>query len=182
MELSEGLDKFQQDIDDVKRAGKNTVEIANLERYIADLRKQASMSAEERRLNHMSSLAAYTAQNEVALANFRAIMDAGKEAVNASIVVNGGAVIALLAFMGNASAKYGPTFLQKLSFPVLVFGVGVLLGAVGFCTRYVCQFLYASEKTKLAGHIFNAISWCAILFSLLGFAYGTFSTYSALSQ
>ena len=105
MELKEAIDDIKTAIAEVKKEGKSTVEVTNLENYLAFLERQAAVSAQLRDHAHESSLAQYNAINALNVEMFRSVMDAGKEAINAAILLNGGAVIALMAFVGNAAGK-----------------------------------------------------------------------------
>lgn len=130
---------------------------------------------------HANNLAHYAAQNAVAVEHFKSVIEAGKEAVNASIIINGGAVIALMAFLGNVASKLGRVAFVSLAEPLLCFGIGVLCGGVAFGTRYISQFLYASPKTQSYGHVFNASSWLLTFGAFVGFGVGSILSYRALT-
>ena len=110
-------------------------------------------------------------------------MAAGKEAINAAIIINGGAVIALMAFVGNSAARYGHQIVNLAATPLLLFGIGVFCGGVAFGTRYVSQFLYARPQNKklvMLGHVFNGVSWIVTTGSFVIFAVGVFIAYLGL--
>lgn len=182
MELQEAISKFKTDLAEVKAGGKSEVEIQNLEGYLDALKAQASMSTEQRRQAHESGLAQYNATLNNQLENFRQVMAAGKEAINASIIINGGAVIALMSFMGNSVGKSKTNYLMALAYPLFMFGAGVFCGGVAFGTRYISQFFYAdfnSPKKVRCGHWFNAISWLLIISSYLAFLIAVFGCYGS---
>ena len=185
MELGEAISKFKVDLESIKKDGVTQVEIANLFKYLDDLAASATMSAEERRMRHESNLAFYNASNAMQVANFNAVMAAGKEAINATIILNGGAIIPLMAFMGNAAAKPGGShYVAALSPALLVFGVGALSGGLAFGFRYISQFLYQHTGSKWAirgGHIVNALSWLSTIGAVVLFACAVYQTYLGLN-
>lgn len=183
MELAEAISKFKADLEGVKKDGKTDVAIDNLEKYLDVLSAQATQSIEYRKLLHESNLAHYTATAAVNLENFRAVIDAGKEAINAAIIINGGAVIALMAFMGNIATKYGKEVIPHVATPLLAFGIGAFCGGIAFGTRYICQFFYAgapNNKLIVTGHVFNAVSWLVTTAAFAAFVTGVFLGYSEL--
>ena len=180
MELNEAVEKFRADLVSVKGDGRSDIAIENIEKYLDHLLAEAAHSTEYRRLVHQSQLAEYNANVSIGLENFRAVIDAGKEAINAAIIINGGAVIALMAFVGNSAAKYGHQVVSLTATPLLLFGVGVFCGGVAFGTRYISQFLYAhvpNKKLIIAGHVFNAVSWLVTTASFVLFAAGVLVGY-----
>lgn len=85
------------------------------------------------------------------------------------MIVNGGAVIALLGFLGAAISKEMPRTLGLgLTMPLLLFGAGVLLGALGFGARYISQACYSGDRPNW-GQGFTVV---AVVFGLS--AYGIF--------
>lgn len=100
---------------------------------------------------------------------FKSVITAGQAALKSAILINGGAAVALLAFIGgvfNISQNSG--VMTKLSHAMFCFVVGVLSGAVASGITYIAQFMYARGKRCL-GNILNGFSWvlvisCYILF------------------
>jgi len=184
MELQEAIDKFKKDLAHVKAGGATQVEINALDGYLDTLLAGASTSVELRRLTHESNLAHYNAKIAHSLENFRVVMQAGKEAINAAIIINGGAIIALMSFLANAIGKPGRVnYLMAFSYPLFLLGCGVFFGGVAFGTRYISQFLYAdleNVRTRKAGHCFNALSWILTISSFLSFAVAVFACYTSL--
>jgi hypothetical protein len=105
-----------------------------------------------------------------------------KEALNAALLINGGAVIAFLGFLGSMLSKGGSEALGlKLTIPLLSFGFGVLFGALGFGFRYCAQFFYARKRAK-TGHTFNAISVLSATSALIAFGSGVYIAYAAFTN
>ena len=75
------------------------------------------------------------------------LINLSQNAFKTIILVNGGASVALLAFLGNIWAK-DPDLkvVSLLAKSISVFAIGVLLGAFGSGMIYVCNFLYAINE------------------------------------
>lgn len=182
MEPTEIIGALKAALADVKMQGQDTVSIVALENYLEGLRSDAGHSLEFQKLEHQRSLAHYDAQTKHSIEMFKSVIESGREALNALVLVNGGAVIALLGFMGATISKGLTQALgANLTLPLLEFGIGVLMGALGFGARYFSQVFYSSEKNKL-GIGFNAM---AVGFAIAGYAlfgygmYGAFCAFAA---
>jgi hypothetical protein len=183
VELDEAIAQFKTELAGVRAQGKATVDIQALEQYLDTLKSEASISAELRRQNHERELAHYNAVNSHSIENFRVVLAAGKEAINAAIIINGGAVIAVMSFMGATAGKQGFNYLMLFAHPLFLFGTGVLLGGVSFGSRYISQFCYSypdKPSVKKCGHFANGASWFFTADSFLAFAIGVWESYSGL--
>jgi hypothetical protein len=178
MEAEELISKIEADLSAVQKDGHGQLEIKNLLKYFGELRNVVGPSREGMRQAHEVNLTNFKVQSDHSLEMFRAVMDAGKEAINSAIIINGGAVIALLAFLGNAiSDKAVRPQLAGLAEPLFTFAIGVLCGSVAFGCRYIAQFFYFDERTKTYGHAFNALSWLTTFGAVAAFAFGALETY-----
>ena len=182
MEPAEIIDKLKTALHDVKSTGQETVAIDALVRYLESLRTGAGQSIEYQKLKHQRTLAHYDARTKHSIEMFKSVIESGREALNALVLINGGAVVALLGFMGATISKGLPPALgSALTQPLLQFGLGVLMGALGFGARYFSQAFYSGEKDKFGG----AFTVVAIIFALVGYAlfgcgiYGAFRAFSA---
>lgn len=181
METKEVIAKIKADLADVKTQGKSSVAIEALERYLANLDKDAVDSLELRKLEYQRTLAHYDAQAKSDVEMFKSVIAAGKEALTATLLINGGAVVALLGFLGAVMSKSDwEAFGLRLTIPLLSFGSGVLFGALGFGVRYCSQFFYAVQYRKI-GNLFNALSSLLAIAAYSVFGYGVFVTYSAFT-
>jgi hypothetical protein len=183
LELPEAIARFKNDLAKVKSDGASQVEIDKLELYLDQLLVDATTSLEQRRMQHQSDLAQYSGTLAIQVENFKAMISAGKEAINSSIIINGGAVIALMSFMGNAVGKSGARYIPLLSSRLLFFGTGVFCGGLSFGLRYVAQFLYSKPSRKkliMFGHCVNGLVWIATSSALLCFVLGVLVSYHNL--
>ncbi len=182
METKEAIDKIKQDLSELKAQGQTSVVIESLENYLANLEKDATLSIEHKKLEHLRNLAYYDAQTKSNLELFKSVIDSGKEALNAILLVNGGAVVVLMGFLGSMLSKGGSEALGlKLTIPLLSFGFGVLFSAISSGVRYCTQFSYARQWAK-SGHCFNIISVLFAIFAYIAFGYGVYVTYEAFTK
>lgn len=127
-------------------------------------------------------LAHYTAKTQYSIEMLKAVLEAGKSALHALLIINGGAVIALLGVLSNHIGKAnGPKFAIEQAFPLLLFGIGVLAEAIGFALRYFSQACYSesdddNDRCERWGDRFR---YAAIVAALAGYVlFGTAITYS----
>ena len=149
MESQELIDSFRKQLDQVEAQGAQQVQVPALRAYLDALQKDAGASLEYRNREHAGMLAQFAARNEHSIEMLKAVLEAGKSALHALLIINGGAVVALLGVMSNLVGKDGGGLLAKyLALPLLQFGIGVLIGAVGFALRYFSQACYAESGDR----------------------------------
>ena len=178
MEYQEVIDALQEQLNQVEAQGSEHVQISALRAYLLAVKKDAGASQEFRKREHEGMLARYAANNQNEIEMLKAVLEAGKSALQSLIVINGGAVIALLGVMSNLAGKSGGVVLaQYLALPLLQFGIGVLSGAIGFAFRYFSQACYIESATEADTYYQwgNRFKYCAILsatagYTLFGFA------------
>jgi hypothetical protein len=172
MESQELIDAFRKQLDQVEAQGGAQVQVSALRAYLAALEKDAEASQEYRKQKHEGMLAHYVAKSQHSIEMLKAVLETGKSALHSLLIINGGAVIALLGVLSNLAGKPGGTLLAKyLALPLIQFGIGVLCGALGFAFRYFSQACYAAsvgekDKFEVWGDRFRYI---AILLALAGY-------------
>ena len=194
MNSNQIINIIRGDVLAVKALGKETIRIEALEKYLDQLDRSMEMDADRTKSEHRAALvqlaiAQYGATTQHTLAQsdavakqnnemLKAVVDSGKEALNSLVLVNGGAVVALLGFMGAMIAKGLPSTLGlRLAHAIVYFGSGVLTGAVGFGTRYMSQHLYAGEHEK-SGFAFTIV---AMMLGVAGYSFFAVGFYNACS-
>lgn len=152
MESKELIDAFREQLNQVEAQGGKQVQVSALRAYLAALEKDAGASQEYRKQEHAGMLVHYAAKSQHRIEMLKAVLEAGKSALHSLLIINGGAVIALLGVFSNLVGKPGDALLAKyLALPLIQFGVGVLCGAIGFAFRYLSQACYSDsgdEKDK----------------------------------
>jgi len=170
------------------------VPVAGLLGYLGELEKGIGPSQEARRIQweaaladaaakNQSSLAEYNAKSVHAIEMFKSVLDAGKEALNALLLINGGAVVAILGFLGNAFSKekFSPQLGLDLTYPLACFGAGVLAGAAAYGVRYFSQACFASEWGK-AGTTLSVLAIVVGICGYVAFGLGLSGAHGAFQQ
>ena len=173
----------------IKAQGNSTIPIAGLENYLSEMER---INFGEEALDTQNSERAeatrkFEHEMEVWKVNaplmFNSVIEAGLSALKSATLINGGAAVALLAFLGNLLTKdapYGTTYpIHELSQAMLIFFFGVGFSGVATAARYFSQATYA-DKNKCQGDFFK---WAAIVLALLSFGaffYGGIEAYYAI--
>jgi hypothetical protein len=128
-------------------SGGTAITIADLDRYLVQLeagtQKAGEIDLEKIRL-----------ASQEQLESFRDTLRSGSVALNSGILVNGGAAVALLAFIGHLVTGGASSTVSAFAGALIAYVVGVAAAAVGTGVRYVTQANYYSGK-KIAGHVAN---------------------------
>ncbi|GAF89691.1 unnamed protein product, partial [marine sediment metagenome] len=112
---------------------------------------------------------------------FRATVQSGQAALKSAFLINGGAAVGLLAFIGNVWTKTKAN-VNGLGFPLLLYVFGVLFPAVASGLTYLSQYQYG-KSVKDDDHFARCarkINWVGITFVILSyflFAIATFWAY-----
>jgi len=179
MEPNEAVGIVEGWLTDVQNSGATTVAIAVLQRDLARLKQEVGASVEDYKLNHQGRIAEFQAQALRRSDLTRGLLDSGREALNALVLVNGGAAVALLgvlgAIVGRPSAAANS---EQLALPLLLFGLGVLLGVVGFGMRYISWAALDAAKNRLA----IATTWIAAILVVVGYVSYGFGVYQAYAH
>ena len=135
---------------------------------------------------------AHDALREVMKRANEATVQSGQLAARTIILINGGAVVAMLAFVGNFASR-AQSSLTSVADSLVYFAIGVAFGAVTLGAAYFANFagtsaLYAtdlirdhpyfqenagSRRWRVASVVFQVISIVAGIMGLLLFAWGT---------
>ena len=182
METTKLISTLKAELASLRAKGHETLDIKALENYLELLGSDSGESMEMVKLKFQGELAHYDATAKQNIEMFKSVIESGKEALNALVLINGGAVIALLGFMSAVISKGLPQALgARLTIPLLYFGIGVLMGAVGFAVRYLSQASYSGQKMKLGtGLTIFAIGLAISGYTLFGC--GVYGAYRAFSM
>lgn len=120
-------------------------------------------------------------EKEHALETYKSLMQYGSGALRFVLLVNGGAAVALLTFVGNVIGKGG--ILPDIRWIMGLFLLGVLLGGFATATSYITQFVLYNEATEqrlpkaLGGHmVWLCLSLIFILGGIVSFGAGALLT------
>jgi hypothetical protein len=101
MEAKDAIEKVRKALNDLEANGQKLVSTEGLRNFLDSVEKEAGASIELNKLRHESHLTQYKAERELAIELFRSVISSGQHALKTSILVNGGAAVALLAFVSN---------------------------------------------------------------------------------
>jgi hypothetical protein len=109
---------------------------------------------------------------------FRSTIAAGQSAIKSSLLLNDGAAVAMLAFIGNL-AHYNPAKIYDFAASLMIFASGALLIVLTSGATYLSQWLYYEPKTIKWGALFNYLCILLGLGSYGCFIWGLASSYFA---
>lgn len=178
--MPDAVSRLRAELEVLKRQGQVSVTIASLESYLSSTSAAADF-ARPGEVEVAMAKAGFEFQNGASLEMFKSVIEAGRTTLNALILMNGGAAVALLAFLGNSITKAPPDprlQLRSISFAMLLFVLGVGLAGVSMGLRYLTQFLAHGRSAK-AGTWMNWGSIGSGLCSLALFFAGGLRAYAA---
>lgn len=167
--------QLREEIRRLKDTGIDSIDSDNLISYLDDVASSQSKEPTEQELTeyhhrlqlHLEQTKGY---NESQLEMFRAVIVAGQNAIRSSFLLNGGAAVALLAFVGHL-AGVKPGSVSAFSVVIVPFAIGVLFIAVTSGLTYLSQWFFNSEN-KPSQRMGLALNIVAIILGLS--SYGCF--------
>lgn len=150
-------------LDEVQNSVESEPSPVEIERYKADLQNRIEINKH----NH-----------EGRLEMFRSVISSGQSAIKSSFLLNGGAAVAMLAFIGHL-AQFSAAKVPEFAACLIPFAFGVLAISLTAGITYLTQWFYASNR-KWAQKVGFWLNLFSILlgFSSYGlFAWGLFKTY-----
>ncbi len=141
-----------------------------VEQYLEQYRAKLQAWVEQAKHGHATNLEM-----------FRSVIATGQSAIRSSFLLNGGASVALLAFIGHL-AQFNASKLPVFAGCLLPFAFGILAIVVTSGATYLSQLLYAdrrpwARKIAVTLHILSVVLGIA---SYVLFSWGVLATYHAL--
>jgi len=183
--LSHALRILKQNLEAQKSQGSTAVSVDYLLTAIGELEQVPEPEPTPAQLAH------YTAKLQDILERakhgmtweietFKAVIAAGQSAIRTSVTINGGASVAILAYLGHL-AEHLPAQVPEFAGCLLPFGAGTLLAGCVSALTYCAQYAYAGNHAwhRTAGYAFNVSAILFGLASFLSFGLGIWNTYSA---
>jgi hypothetical protein len=104
--------------------------------------------------------------------NLRGTIDLGRAALSTVTLINGGAAVAVLAFIGSIWGKTGSTaLLHQMADAASAFTVGVFLGGIATATAYLAQG-YAWKQRDTETMWTGLFTFLLVIMAYIAFAYG----------
>ncbi len=126
-------------------------------------------------------LAHYEAQIAAKSQMFASVLDYGKHALNAAMIINAGAAVALLTLIGGLFAHSSQLAVNYAS-PLLLFVVGVLAAAMAYGGAYCAQYFYTENSESKIGKSFHTLTVLFAIGSYALFLSGAISCYLILTS
>ena len=120
-----------------------------------------------------------------ALETYKSLISISIEVVKALLYLNGGAIVALLAYVGQA--QNGPNVARHATWTLIWFVIGLVLSVVAFIGSYLTQLSLYQESVHSQTYKGSHTRWLTPsiiigVLSLVAFAVGAFSGIAALSH
>ncbi|MGL6213244.1 hypothetical protein [Billgrantia desiderata] len=111
---------------------------------------------------------------------FKSVITAGQNALRSAILINGGAAVAILAYIGKLSVEAAGQ-VTHFALPLLLFVLGTLTVAVGSGITYLSQWFYfgGSPWEEKIGFGLNLAAIVLGFVSYIFFGVGTWWAYAA---
>jgi hypothetical protein len=123
---------------------------------------------------------------EQALETYKSMISIGAEALKALQLINGGAIVAILAYLGQAHT--GAAIARSVGKPLWIFVTGLVVATLAFLTTYLTQYFlfndfFEVDAQKSQKHVFWLRVTIAVAFiSLALFAWGSFEAVDVLAR
>lgn len=196
MKANEIVEIYTAAIRDAAERGVDSVSVSELQRVNADIVRMAAESPEDVAVgeaaleSYKSQLAAniehYRSVNEFNMEMLRATITTGQSALKSAMLINGGAAVAVLAFLGNAWTKEIPRHvLTGAAYGLSLFVWGVLSAATAVGFTYLSQAGFGDEfgmHSARIGSYGRAMAIVLVIASYVLFSCAAWQTYSSLSS
>jgi len=166
--------------------GLSEVRCENLLAYLEYFEKNDGLLSEELEIEQLKAQWQFQIESQknnhsADLEMFRSVIAAGQNAIRTAFLLNGGACVAMLAFVGHI-AQFKASEVPSVAASLIPFAIGVFLAALTSGLTYLSQWLYASENIKVqkVGFGVNIATILIGLSSFGGFVWGIIKSYSVL--
>lgn len=126
------------------------------------------------------------ALSEHAAETYRSLITVSVEGLKAFLLINGGALVAVLAFLGQS--PQGACIASQAWLPLSSFVAGVALSAISFCGSYATQLALYNEDVRPTTYkgpshtTYLNVTAVVVGLSVVAFIVGAFSALSLLSS
>ncbi|SAL26152.1 hypothetical protein AWB64_02141 [Caballeronia sordidicola] len=186
MKTSEVIQQIKAAVDQCAEAGQTVIAVPNMQTYIDEILatalEQESFPPQVTEAQAQHQLEVWktqlSAQSGMTIEMFKAVIEAGQTALKSAILLNGGAAVAMLAFVGNAVTKLdGPpltSILTKVGGALFVFMIGAGSAGTSTAMRYLSQAAYGNAVLPNAPPYWHRwgsrIQWVSIALGVASYA------------
>lgn len=175
-------------IEDIKLNGNSSIYCDNLIAYLKEVENTqkddpSPVDLERYKADLTNWIAANNHAHESRLEMFRSVITSGQNSLKSSFLLNGGAAIALLAFIGHLTEIKSPQVNYFIS-GLMLFCFGVLATTVASGLTYLCQWLGSSTHAMIIkfAYYINIITIFIGAAAYVLFLCGLFSACQALKS
>ncbi|MBI4619198.1 MAG: hypothetical protein HY739_03385 [Desulfobacterales bacterium] len=189
MNPKEIIETIKADINSAKEQGASAIETERLIKYLDALSNQVNEAGknldrnaelERIRAHYANQLAHYNWLKEQDIELFKSVITSGQNTLRASMLLHGGAAVALLAFIGHLVVNPNTKTLVSQFAPIMTcFLIGVLTVVVCHGITYLTQYCYHHQRNIL-GHVLNISSSVLSVFGYGLFGYACYLSYQVL--
>lgn len=190
MEAQKVIAEIKKSLAQVEQSGQDIITVEALKQYLDALadalgqtvRKSDEIDVKLVEYAHERNLAYYNAVQPNKREMLRAVFAYSQTALKSTLLINGGAAAAVLAFIGNVwDSKLSAATASGLTNSILLFALGVLSAAVGTGFTYCTQYCY-TEEWKKGAIAFHILTLLAVLAAFCLFGFGVYEAYSGFSE
>ncbi len=193
MQANKIIDIIKSTVLDVKKQKQEMISVDAMANYLDALKndiegaeevdqKKFESDIELFRAEHERNLAHYEAQQLHSVEMFRSVISYGQAVLKSTMLINGGAAVALLAFIGNIWTKgISPESVGSLTSAIAFFAFGVLVAVFGTVGSYFTQYCY-HESFQRAAIVFHTLTVIIVLGSFILFGFGVVDSYQAFVE
>lgn len=176
--------QLKKTIEEIKENGTSSIYCDNLISYLNEVINSPSQVVSEADLEkYRAELQLWVEQNKdkntSRLELFKSVITSGQNAIKSSFLLNGGAAVATLAFIGKLT-EIQQSLIPNFAYSLTIFVSGVLVVTMASGFTYLSQLFYAGLKPYMIkiGLTFNILSILLGLSSYGIFMWGMYSAYT----
>lgn len=188
MSTKQSVGQIRSIIEEMKLKGVVAINCDNLIAYLKEIEhspeaEPSQYEIEKYKADLSNWGAAYNYTLDTNLELFRSVITAGQNSIKTSFLLNGGAAIALLAFIGHLT-EIKSAQVHDFACGLIPFSLGVLATTITSGLTYLCQWLYASghAQARKSGEWVNILAIIVGAAAYLFFLWGLCSAYRALES
>jgi hypothetical protein len=149
------INQIREELDSLKKNGHEAVSIELLSKYLDDLSTQVKSSQEmvlaQYNAQHQSNIEEYKENRAEWRELLKALVVHAQAAIKLQAIINGGAAVALLAFIGKIwTPEFSNSFIgNHISMALILYCCGIGLSAVTQSLTYLSQHFYNYSRDKV---------------------------------
>ena len=196
MDVRQFIEAHRAALKEAEASGLTVIKTATLHSIFNDLEKELAtannqlhpLEIEKFRSDLAGSLAYQEHVHSWRLEGFRQVIALGQSTLKSMMLINGGAAVALLAFLGNLVTRSSALAnVATFAASMRMFVIGVFLASVAYATTYFSQMFYEGEKkwqkrTGLGLHVITSLIGASALAAFLWGAHIAYQSFVSFTH